>query len=486
MGNIYKDLLTLKAKNKPKPADPMAGLQTQAQLAKMQYDAGTAVPNQGDERADLFGAMRKGMGDGPQRGWRAAVAGLLTGLEHGSKSSANEERREMARKMTDTFSHLEGVANAAAERNQEFAKKQQVEEALAPQLEALTQHMGSIPYEDASKAANTMIDKYNEVMGTNYKIDMIDQQSRKVLMSDPKKGDQKIDLYDMFPSIADRQMEQQLERKAIQTQEMQEGRANQQLSINQQNANMMRERLDFSKDPNAQHDVILGKEQAKLVAKKQATLADQNLQMEDVNYKIQDLRDILKKGDVITGDTLAAKAKRIWGQQTGNKAYSDTELYDSISKGLLSYVKGNLAFGNMNQKEFEFLTEQTPGSHKTKAAAEKMLARFEKVIDRQMKRNEGEIGARPSYGTKGQMREEAQRSAAPLSQAAAPSGEMVKMIGPDGTMGAVKAGAKLQGEQAPPQGGNQMVRMVGPDGTMGAVPANRVQDALKAGAKLAN
>jgi hypothetical protein len=72
---------------------------------------------------------------------------------------------------------------------------------------------------------------------------------------------------------------------------------------------------------------------------------------------------------------------------------------------------------------------------------------------------------------------------------------MVKMIGPDGTMGSVpasrvqdalKAGAKLQGEQAPPQGGNQMVRMVGPDGTMGAVPANRVQDALKAGAKLAN
>jgi hypothetical protein len=180
------------------------------------------------------------------------------------------------------------------------------------------------------------------------------------------------------------------------------------------------------------------------MAKSQAKLSEQNLALEDVTYKIQDLKDILKTSEVITGDTLSAGFERLIGKQLGTQAYSDTELYDAISKGLLSFVKGNLAFGNMNQKEFEFLTAQTPNSYKTKAALERMLSRFETTLDRQIKRNEREINTTPSYGTRSQitpdepltLTHEEQQAAGP-AQMPAEVEQMVPVISPDGDAGKI-------------------------------------------------
>ena len=394
--------------------------------------------------------------------------GLLTGLEHGAKSHVNAEKMEDARKMIDVFSSFEGVANAAQKRNEGYAKRAQLEEEMIPELEAFTENLGQISPYDATKTAEGFIGRYNQAMGTNYTIDMIDQQNRKVLLTDPDKGEKKMDLYQVFPGIRQKQTIRGLEQKAIQTQEEQDARAGQQLSINQQNADMMKERLDFSRNPDAQHDVTMGKEQAKEMGKKQAKLREQNLELEDVSYKIADLKDILNnpENQVITGDTLGARYDRLIGKQFGTKAYSDTELYDSVSKGLLSFVKGNVAFGNMNQKEFEFLTEQTPGSHKTKAALTRMLDRFYKNLDRQMKRNEREINAVPTYGTRNSIEKE------PSLDARVASGDIPT---------AKEDAAILAGEN---DARSQMVSVVSPEGTSGSIPISTLKEALADGYKL--
>ena len=453
MTNVYSDLLKINAKKQPKAGDLNEGLKTQGTLAKMRYDIGAGVPTAADDDANMFSTMRQqlGGGSGPQRGWRGAMSAIFTGLELGAKSKGNDERREMARKMMDTFSSLEGIANEAGRRNEVYAKKAALQEQLTPELEALTRNMSALPYDDVAKVGSGIVERINQSSGTNYKISMIDQQNGKVLLTESGKPDQKFDLFEMFPKIREEQNVEYLSKKAMQIQAEQDRRAEAQLGINQQNADAIQNRTQFSQDPNAQHDVTLGKEQAKIMAKKQAALSEQNLALEDVSYKIQDLKEILKNSEMITGDTLSAGFERIIGKQLGNKAYSDTELYDSISKGLLSFVKGNLAFGNMNQKEFEFLTAQTPDSHKTKAALERMLNRFEAILDRQMKRNEREINKVPSYGTRNQGPAEAQP--------------------PEQTETAEQQPAEVE----------QTIPVVSPDGVMGKVPVSKLKEAINDG-----
>jgi hypothetical protein len=444
MTNVPMDLLKLSAKKQPKLGELNANLQTQGSLAKMRYEIGAGVPTQADDAASVFSSMRGQLGNGPKRGWRAALSGLMEGLAVGSKTKANAERRDMARKMMETFSSLEGIANEAGKRNELYAKKAALQEQITPELEALTKNIHSLPYDDVVRVGNNLVDKINQSSGTNYKISMIDQQNGKVLLTENGKPDQKVDLFEMFPKIREEQNVDYLTKKALETQSAQERRAEQQLNINQQNADAILNRNAFSQDPNAQHDVMLGKEQAKTMAKSQAKLSEQNLALEDVTYKIQDLKDILKTSEVITGDTLSAGFERLIGKQLGTQAYSDTELYDAISKGLLSFVKGNLAFGNMNQKEFEFLTAQTPNSYKTKAALERMLSRFETTLDRQIKRNEREINITPSYGTRSQitpdepltLTHEEQQAAGP-AQMPAEVEQMVPVISPDGDAGKI-------------------------------------------------
>ena len=303
MTNVPMDLLKLNAKKQPKMGELNANLQTQGSLAKMRYETGAGVPTQADDAATMFSTMRQQLGNGPQRGWRAGIAGLLDGLAVGSKSKGNTERRDMAKKMMDTFSSLEGITNEAGRRNEVYAKKAALQEQLTPELEALTRNMSALPYDDVAKVGSGIVERINQSSGTNYKISMIDQQNGKVLLTEAGKPDQKYDLFEMFPKIREEQNVEYLSKKAMQIQAEQDRRAEAQLGINQQNADAIQNRTQFSQNPDAQHDVTLGKEQAKIIAKKQAQLSEQNLALEDVSYKIQDLKEILKTSEMITGDT---------------------------------------------------------------------------------------------------------------------------------------------------------------------------------------
>jgi len=469
MTNVPLDLLKLQAKKQPKPGDLNANLHTQGSLAKMRYEIGANTPTPEDDATNIFSAMRSQLGNGTQRGWRAALAGLMEGLALGSKTKANAKRREMADKIMDTFTSLEGIATQASKRNQIYAKQAELQAQITPELEALTQNIHNLPYDDVMKVGSKIVEKVNQVNGTNYQINMIDQQNGKVLLTEANKPDQKVDLFAMFPKIADEQNVAYLTKKALETQNAQEHRAEQQLRINQQNADAIQNRNQFSQDPDKQHEVMLAKEQAKALAKHQEKLSEQNLALEDVTYKIQDLKELLKTSEVITGDTLSSGFERLIGKQLGTKAYADTELYDAISKGLLSYVKGNLAFGNMNQKEFEFLTAQAPNSQKTKAALERMLNRFETTLDRQIKRNEREINKVPSYGTRNQVFPEEQQT------------QPQPQLSPEQAQ-AIQATQSPQPSSPQPQA--EMIRMIAPDGIAVLIPAANVNLAIAQGARV--
>ena len=74
-----------------------------------------------------------------------------------------------------------------------------------------------------------------------------------------------------------------------------------------------------------------------------------------------------------------------------------TQLYDTAAAQLYEFAKGNISFGNTNQKEFEFLTSRIPDSSKTPKAMARMLDRFEKKIERKMAKNESLISKMPDY-----------------------------------------------------------------------------------------
>lgn len=257
MTNVPMDLLKLSAKQQPKIGEfnakqskigeLNANLQTQGTLAKMRYEIGAGVPTQSDDAATMFSTMRQQIGSGPQRGWRAGIAGLLDGLALGSKSKGNDERRDMAKKMMDTFSSLEGIGNEAARRNEAHAKKASLQEQLTPELEALTKNMKTLPYDDVLKIGSGIVERINQSSGTNYKISMIDQQNGKVLLTEAGKPDQKYDLFEMFPKIREEQNVEYLSKKAMQIQEDQDRRAESQLGINQQHVDIRRKISDLKK-----------------------------------------------------------------------------------------------------------------------------------------------------------------------------------------------------------------------------------------------
>lgn len=238
MTNVYSDLLKINAKKQPKAGDLNEGLKTQGTLAKMRYDIGAGVPTAADDDANMFSTMRQqlGGGSGPQRGWRGAMSAIFTGLELGAKSKGNDERREMARKMMDTFSSLEGIANEAGRRNEVYAKKAALQEQLTPELEALTKNISKLPYDDVVKVGSGIVDRINQSSGTNYKISMIDQQNGKVLLTEAGKPDQKYDLFEMFPKIREEQNIDYLTKKALETQEFQNKLSMKNADIAQQNA----------------------------------------------------------------------------------------------------------------------------------------------------------------------------------------------------------------------------------------------------------
>jgi hypothetical protein len=130
-----------------------------------------------------------------------------------------------------------------------------------------------------------------------------------------------------------------------------------------------------------------------------------------------------------------------------------TQLYDTAAAQLYEFAKGNISFGNTNQKEFEFLTSRIPDSSKTPKALAMMLDRFEKKIERKMAKNEALMSKMPDYSLsfegrdeggmqqeQGQQMPQTQQSQSPQAQEQqAFSGPVFKVRSPSGQIVLVPA-----------------------------------------------
>ena len=366
----------VKLNSKKKSSDK--GLLTQASLAKMKYDASVSQPTVNDDGANIFGAMRQQLGNGPQRGWRAGVAGLLDGLALGSKSAANNERREKLQKMTDIFTSLEGVANEAAKRNQMHEKQVALQEQITPTLEALTKNIKTLPYDDVMKVGNDLVNQINQSGGTNYKISMVDQQNGRVLLTEAGKPDQKYDLFEMFPKIREEQNVEWLTKRALQVQEEQDRRDEQQLGINQQNADAIQSRVDFSQDEEKQAKVAASKKQAEQNVKEAKEL-DSKVQDQQSFLNNLDKMEKIIENSKLTGTGATAELARYFAKTFNLDSQYAVDSLGMLGKGFLGMAK-DLFGSRVTNMDLVALNGIIPTMDKNPQASLDQIKRLKKKI----------------------------------------------------------------------------------------------------------
>jgi hypothetical protein len=179
----------------------------------------------------------------------------------------------------------------------------------------------------------------------------------------------------------------------------------------------------------------------------------ENNTLEDALYATKEAKDLLSTGKVIAGSDVSAYIQRLTGKAFNTEGMTATQLYDTAAAQLYEFAKGNISFGNTNQKEFEFLTSRIPDSSKTPKAMAMMLDRFEKKIERKMAKNEALISKMPDYSQGLEVR----------------SG------------GGMQQGLQQGLQQAGMQGQQRTFRVKTPNGEIVLVPESEIDDAVSRG-----
>lgn len=381
-------------------------------IAQSRLQSQMSVPHQEDIDADLYAGLNKKIGDRP-----SLASGFLSGLESGSRGKANQKRRDVLDKYENFMGYLQEVNADAMQRIDEQKKQEALKAKYLPEVLTYIRSTTKLDPQSQLATVQSMFKRYAQETGTNIEVLGIDSTDPNVvtlgMSGSPDAGTTRLDLRDFF---ADNQQVQQelamlgpeyqamLQEKRQQL-EIENRQADRNADLRQQAIYSANDRNDmnfnkmtFAQDPYRQFEVQTGKQQGKEAATQLTKLETANDEFYDVSDRVQDLKNLLANSDVITGQTLGAKAQRIFGGWTGSKAYSDTELYDAIAGGLFGYVKGQEKYGNLNQNEFSFLTGRIPTSEKTKAGALSLLNQFERRLNRSIERNNQKIARIPNYG----------------------------------------------------------------------------------------
>ena len=406
----------------------LQSLNAMGSIAKQGYDVQAGAPDPRNDMADMLGKSAQDVtGNKPAKGWRALVAGLLEGASSGLKGKVSQEKKDKAEKMGRVFEWLEANGMAMAEQNKQNVLKQQAEEDLEPLLKDYAQNMGTMAPLAKEKYVEHILGRLNETTGSDYELSSVDQVNPlKVTVKSPKNnnalfvqdfskrvGGVDADLYQKAVAFEDRQFEQ----------------ANQRLDLARQNT-------EARWSPETQFEVGLGKEGAKKMVESVKKAEQENATLEDALYATKEARDLLSTGKVIAGSDLGGYLQRLTGKAFNTEGMTATQLYDTAAAQLYEFAKGNISFGNTNQKEFEFLTSRIPDSSKTPKALAMMLDRFEKKIERKMRKNEAVISKMPDYlstdrssearpGAKRNAPGQAQGQSGPVYKVRAPTGQIV-------------------------------------------------------------
>ena len=360
-----------------------------AAMAKQGHDIQANAPDPRNDMADLLGKAGKDVtGNRPARGWRALVAGLLEGASAGLKGRVSQEKKEQAEKVGRVFEWLEANGMAMAEKNKQNNMKMQAEEELSPLLKDYAQNMGTMAPLAKEKYVEHILGRLNETTGSDYELSSIDQVNPlKVTVRSPKNGNA-LFVHDFSKQVGG--VNADLYQKAIDFENQKFFQENQRIAIAQQNT-------DGRWSAEKQFEVGLGKEGAKKMVESVKKAEQENNTLEDALYATKEARDLLSTGKVIAGSDVSAYIQRLTGKAFNTEGMTATQLYDTAAAQLYEFAKGNISFGNTNQKEFEFLTSRIPDSSKTPKAMAMMLDRFEKKIERKMAKNEALISKMPDY-----------------------------------------------------------------------------------------
>ncbi|RZI46636.1 hypothetical protein [Candidatus Finniella inopinata] len=358
-------------------------------MAKQGHDIQANAPDPRNDMADLLGKAGKEVtGNRPARGWRALLSGMLAGAAAGLKGKVSQEKKEQAEKVGRVFEWLEANGMAMAEKNKQHELKMQAEEELEPLLKDYSQNMMTMAPLAKEKYAEHILGRLNEITGSDYELSSIDQVNPlKITVKSPSNGNA-LFVQDFSKRVGG--VNADLYQKAVDFESQKFSQENQRIAIAQQNT-------EGRWNPQKQFEVGLGKEGAKKLVDSIKKAEQENATLEDVLYATKEARDLLSSGKVIAGSDLSAYLQRLTGKAFNTEGMTATQLYDTAAAQLYEFAKGNISFGNTNQKEFEFLTSRIPESSKTPKALAMMLDRFEKKIERKMAKNEALISKIPDY-----------------------------------------------------------------------------------------
>mgnify|MGYP000216876988 CR=1 FL=1 len=360
-----------------------------AAMAKQGHDIQANAPDPRNDMADLLGKSAQTVTGGrPAKGWRALMAGLLEGASAGMKGKVSQEKKEQAEKVGRVFEWLEANGMAMAEKNKQNDLKVRAEEELSPLLKDYAQNMGTMAPLAKEKYVEHILGRLNETTGSDYELSSIDQVNPlKVTVRSPKNGNG-LFVHDFSKQVGG--VNADLYQKAIDFENQKFNQENQRIDLARQNT-------EGRWSAEKQFEVGLGKEGAKKMVESVKKAEQENNTLEDALYATKEAKDLLSTGKVIAGSDVSAYIQRLTGKAFNTEGMTATQLYDTAAAQLYEFAKGNISFGNTNQKEFEFLTSRIPDSSKTPKAMAMMLDRFEKKIERKMAKNEAIISKMPDY-----------------------------------------------------------------------------------------
>ena len=389
------------------------------------------------------------------------MSGMLEGASSGLKGQVSSEKKEqaakIAKKIERVFEWLEANGMAIAEKNKQNDLKRKAEAELEPLLKDYAQNMTSMAPLAKEKYAEYILGRLNEMTGSDYTLSSIDQVNPlKITVKSPSSN--ALFVHDFSKQVGG--VNADLYQKAIDFE-------NQRLLQENQRIDIARQNTEGRWSPEKQFEASLGREGAKKLVESVKKAEQENVTLEDALYATKEAKDLLATGKVIAGSDLGAYLSRLTGKAFNTDGMTITQLYDTAAAQLYEFAKGNISFGNTNQKEFEFLTSRIPDSAKTPKAMAMMLERFEKKIERKMAKNETVISKMPDYSQTLETRPQGAMQQEPRQQ---------KQAQQPAIQGQQSQSRTVQEQQA-----LQVFKVRSPAGQIVLVPESDIDDALAHG-----
>lgn len=380
-------------------------LKGQVDLAGKRVDLLSKKPSDFAPEVDLFKNIQANVQGKRKPAYQAIIEGIMNGAQYGMQKKQSEAEKEKYGEISRVLDYFDQNAQEISLQNQQNMEKEQRREKLEPymttgaeiiqsdgdyntKMNALDGVLRQLKSEDPSIKGDlvgfipdTYILNMRDDAGQIQAFDLskgISQETLK-LLQDKFLGKQK-----NAASMKNADAHMMSAGASVQTAQTNAKYAGVNAASREAYANDINNRWD----PEQQFNVASGKQQGKIAPERVSKIQEENVELEDVAYDIAYLQDLLKSGNVITGDNLGTWITRQIGRSLGTKQLSDTQLYDATAKSLLKFANNNSSFGNANTKEFEFLTAPVPDSGKTRDANRRLLERFQDKLKKQIARNE--------------------------------------------------------------------------------------------------